>query len=176
MKKVLIAVDDTKDSKAVLSVFNNLVRPPEEVVLLNVQGLEGRSLMIDMLGEAELSTLKESLRGTDYMDALEEKSKKILDFYRKEIEDGGLISTKTLSKYGIPAEEIIRVAEEENIELIIMGFHNRKGLDRLMAGSTSKEVEKGAAVPVMLARHPGGEEKAPVGRSLADRLVLSEEY
>ncbi|MBS1233157.1 MAG: hypothetical protein H6R42_811, partial [Nitrospirae bacterium] len=31
MKKILIAVDETSGSKAVLSVFNNLVRPPEEV-------------------------------------------------------------------------------------------------------------------------------------------------
>jgi len=62
MKKVLIAVDDTKGSKAVLSVFKNLVRPPQEVLLLHVQRLEGKSLMIDMLGEAELSTLRESLK------------------------------------------------------------------------------------------------------------------
>ena len=52
MKKVLIAVDDTKGSQAVLSVFHNLVRPPEEVLLLHVERLEGRSMMIDMLSES----------------------------------------------------------------------------------------------------------------------------
>ena len=57
MKKILVAVDDTKGSEAVLTIFRNLVRPPEEVILLHVQRLEGRSLMIDMLGEAELATL-----------------------------------------------------------------------------------------------------------------------
>ena len=74
MKKVLIAVDDTKGSKAVLSVFKNLVRPPQDVWLLHVQRLEGKSLMIDMLGEAELSTLRESLKGTEYKEELDRKS------------------------------------------------------------------------------------------------------
>lgn len=57
MKKVLIAVDETEGSKSVLSVFHNMVRPPETVVLVHVQRLEGKSMMIDMLGEAEMSTL-----------------------------------------------------------------------------------------------------------------------
>ena len=33
MKKVLIAVDGTKGTQSILSVFHNLVRPPEEVIL-----------------------------------------------------------------------------------------------------------------------------------------------
>lgn len=175
MKKVLIAVDATKDSTAVFSVFNNLVRPPEEVVLLNVQGLEGRSMMIDMLGEAEISTLKECLEGTEHMEKLEEESKKILDYYRREIQGGGLIPVKTVSRFGIPSEEILKVAEEENAELIIMGFNSREGLDRIIAGRVSKEIEKSARMPVMLARHPGGEKKSGKERIFPEPLVLKEE-
>jgi len=71
MKKVLIAVDGTKASKAVLATFNNSVQLPQEVILLHVQRLEGRSLMIDMLGEAEMSTLKESLKDTQHKEELD---------------------------------------------------------------------------------------------------------
>jgi len=35
--------------------------------------------MVDMLGDAELSTLKESLNGTEYKDSLDEKADKILE-------------------------------------------------------------------------------------------------
>ena len=68
MKKILIAVDDTKGSKLIIPAFSKLfpcVRP-ETVILLFVQPYEGRSLMTEMLGEAELSTLKEVLEGTEY--------------------------------------------------------------------------------------------------------------
>lgn len=175
MKKVLIAVDDTKDSTAVFSVFNNLVRPPKEVVLLNVQGLEGRSMMIDMLSDTEISTLRECLRGTEHMEKLEQESKRILDYYRREIENGGLIAVKTVARFGIPSEEILKVAEEEGAELIIMGFSNRKGLDRLIAGRVSKDIEKSARVPVMLARHPEGAGKRGTERVAPEPLVLKEE-
>ena len=152
MKKVLIAVDDTKGSKEVLSVFRNLVRPPEEVLLLHVQRLEGRSMMIDMLGEAELSTLKESLKGTEYKEELDKKAEKILNYYKRELEDGGLIRIRTLIREGIPADEINKVAEEENIDLIIMGSNGNRGLFRLVAGCVSKEVEKNSTVPVLVAK------------------------
>jgi nucleotide-binding universal stress UspA family protein len=152
MKKVLIAVDDTKGSKAVLSVFQNLVRPPEEVLLLHVERLEGKSLMIDMLSESELSTIKESLKGTEYKEELDRNAQKILDYYKRELEDGGLISVRTLIREGIPADEITKVAEEENVDLIIVGSNGKKGLVRLVTGCVSKEVEKNAAVPVIVAK------------------------
>ena len=152
MKKILVAVDDTKGSKAVLAVFRNLVRPPEEVVLLHVERLEGRSLMIDMLGEAELSTLKESLKGTEYKEELDRKAEKIISYYKKELENSGLISVKTVIRDGIPAEEILKVAEEEGVDLIVTGFNEKQGIHRLITGCVSKDVERKANVPVLVAR------------------------
>jgi nucleotide-binding universal stress UspA family protein len=158
MKKVLVAVDDTKASESVVSVFDNLVRPPEEVILLHVERLEGRSLMVDMLGEAELSTLKESLKGTEYKEELDRKAEKILNHYKKKFENGGLVSIKTMIREGIPSEEIARVAEEENVELVIIGCNGEKGLNRLITGCLSKDVEKSSRVPVIVAKKRAEEE------------------
>src|SRR5512135_2960567 len=121
MKKILIAVDETSGSKAVLSVFQNLVRPPEEVLLLHVERLEGKSLMIDMLSDAELETLKESLKGSEYKEKLDRKAEQILSYFKKELESSGLINVRTIIREGIPADEIIKVAEEQNADLIIVG-------------------------------------------------------
>jgi len=152
MKKVLIAVDETKGSKAVLSVFKNLVRPPQEVLLLHVERLEGKSIMIDMLGQAELSTLKESLKGTEHKEELDRNAQKILNYYKRELEDGGLITVRTLIREGIPADEISKVADEENVDLIIMGSNGKRGFMRLVTGCVSKEVENNASVPVLVAK------------------------
>ena len=152
MKKVLIAVDGTKASKAVLATFYNSVQLPQEVILLHVQKLEGRSLMIDMLGEAELSTLKDSMKDTEHKAALDTKAEKILNFYRKELEDGGFRNIRTVMSEGHPAEEILKVAQQEGVELILLGYSGRSGLNRLIAGSVAKEVEKKAMVPVLVAK------------------------
>lgn len=157
MKKVLIAVDEIKGSEGVLSVFQNLVRPPQGVVLLHVQRLEGKSMMVDMLGVAEMKTLKESIEGTEYKEELDRKAEQVLTYYKKQLEDGGLISVKTVVRLGIPSEEILNVAEEENVDLVIMGSSDKKGLDRLISGRISKEVEKSSRVPVLLAKPEKGE-------------------
>jgi nucleotide-binding universal stress UspA family protein len=152
MKKVLIAVDDSKACESVVSVFDNLVRPPEEVILLHVVRLEGRSLMIDMLGEAELSTLKESLKGTEYKEKLDRKAERILDHYKRKFETGGLFFIRTMVREGIPSEEITKVVEEENVELVIVGFSGKKGVNRLITGCVSKDVERTSKAPVIVAR------------------------
>ena len=158
MKKVLIAVNDTKGSKAVLSVFKNLVRPPQEVLLLHVQRLEGKSLMIDMLGEAELSTLKESLEGTEYKEELDRKSETILNYYKKELEDGGLISIRTMTRTGIESDEILKVAEDERVDLIITGANQNRGMLRLIAGCVPSEVERRSKVPVLVGKEQSSDE------------------
>lgn len=152
MNKILIAVDETSGSKAVLSVFHNLVRPPEEVLLLHVERLQGKSLMIDMLSDAELSTLKESLKGSEYKEGLDRKAEQILSYFKKELESSGLINVRTIVREGIPADEILKVAEEHNVDLIIVGDNGKKGLLRLITGCVSKEVEKNATVPVLVGK------------------------
>lgn len=154
MKKVLIAVDGTKASKAVLATFHNLVRQPERVILLHVEKLEGRSLMVDMLGDAEMSTLKESLTGTEYKDALDKKAQRILDYYKGELEDGGAVNITTKIRAGHPSDEILKAAAEEGVELILLGYSGRKGLNRIIAGSVAQEVQKNAKVPVLMAKKP----------------------
>jgi nucleotide-binding universal stress UspA family protein len=50
---------------------------------------------------------------------------------------------------GSPAEKILELAKKENIDLIIMGAHGRKGLERALFGSVADKVVTGALCPVM---------------------------
>lgn len=154
MKKILIAVDDTKGSKQVLSVFNNFVQLPAEVVLLHVERLEGRSMMIDMLGDAEMSTLKDMLRGTEYKETLDQRAERILAFYREELSRNGQVSIKTVKRDGIPSDEILKVADEESAGLIILGQSGKRGLDRFITGKVAEHVERNAKAPVLVAKRP----------------------
>ena len=59
-------------------------------------------------------------------------------------------STRVL--YGQPAEEIVKVAEELDIDLIVMGNHGLGGVKRFLLGSTSDQVMQHAACPVLIVR------------------------
>jgi nucleotide-binding universal stress UspA family protein len=175
MKKVLIAVDGTKGSMAVLSVFRNSVRPPEEVILLHVEQLEGNSLMTEMLGEAEMSTLKDMLKGTEHKERLDRRAERILGHYRRELENGGLVSVKTLVREGNPADEILRVAHEEGVDMIVMGCNGKKGLHRLITGCVSRDVKKNASIPLLVAKNLDAEEACDwKGAQAPGKLALEE--
>jgi nucleotide-binding universal stress UspA family protein len=53
---------------------------------------------------------------------------------------------------GHPAEELDKYAGDHDIDLIIIGSHGRKGLDRLLIGSVADKVVRGAKVPVLIIR------------------------
>ncbi|HEU4728356.1 MAG TPA: universal stress protein [Kofleriaceae bacterium] len=56
-------------------------------------------------------------------------------------------------KIGVPVDEINRVVEEQNVDIIVMGTHGRTGLRHLMAGSVTERVVRTATVPVLTTRH-----------------------
>ncbi len=51
-----------------------------------------------------------------------------------------------------PDQEIVRAAEEDDIDLIIMGNHGRMGLARVFIGSTAEKVVRRAPCPVLVIR------------------------
>ncbi len=55
---------------------------------------------------------------------------------------------------GIPYEELTRFAGEQAIDMIVLGTHGRKGLDRMLFGSTAEQVVRYAPCPVLSVRIP----------------------
>lgn len=53
---------------------------------------------------------------------------------------------------GYAAEEILALAENEKADLIIMGTHGRKGIDRILFGSVAEKVVKNSPLPVLTIR------------------------
>jgi nucleotide-binding universal stress UspA family protein len=51
---------------------------------------------------------------------------------------------------GDAATEILEYAQTEKIDVIIMGTHGRKGLDRTFFGSVAENVVRNAPMPVMV--------------------------
>ena len=61
---------------------------------------------------------------------------------------------------GYPPEEILNYAERNKIDLIVIGTHGRKGIERILFGSVAEHVVKNSAVPVLTVnpyRGPGVE-------------------
>jgi universal stress protein A len=58
-------------------------------------------------------------------------------------------NVSTYTKVGVPGEEIVKLAAEEAVDLIIMGTQGRTGFARLVVGSTAETVVRHAQCPVL---------------------------
>ena len=50
---------------------------------------------------------------------------------------------------GTPADDIISLATEQKVDLIVIGTHGRTGLKRVLMGSVAEAVVRGAHCPVL---------------------------
>jgi universal stress protein A len=53
---------------------------------------------------------------------------------------------------GDPASEIVRIAEEEKADMIVLGTHGRTGMSRLLMGSVAEAVVRRSPSPVLVYR------------------------
>ena len=58
---------------------------------------------------------------------------------------------------GRPFMEIIRIAKERAVDLIVIGTHGRGALSQMLLGSVADKVVHKAPCPVLSVREPGGE-------------------
>ncbi len=159
MKKILLAVDDTKGSLQVVEILVSLMGDcvnggciPENIILLYVEPIEGRSVMGEMLlSNSEVEILKESLKGTLYQNKLDQRAEKVLGYFKDILLKRGFLGVIPKKRLGHPAEEILKTAKEEEVEMIVMGSRGKR-LHNLWMGSISREVANNADIAVLIAK------------------------
>ncbi len=62
------------------------------------------------------------------------------------------VNMRTHIVRGYPADEIIKAAKDEGIDLIIVGNLGRTGIERMLLGSVSEAVVRNAPCPVLVVR------------------------
>jgi nucleotide-binding universal stress UspA family protein len=62
------------------------------------------------------------------------------------------VRTEFAVRFGDPVEEIVRESESEDVQLVAMATHRRRGAARLIAGSVAETVERRTSRPVLLVR------------------------
>ena len=69
---------------------------------------------------------------------------------------------------GLPDEVIRDYTGENDVDLVVMGTHGRRGVDRFLLGSVTERVVRGSRVPV-LAVPPAGEDPVLTAEDAIDR-------
>ena len=84
----------------------------------------------------------------------------------------GTVSIRARAGYGRSADHLVQAAEEEQADLIVVGTHQRHGLDRLWHGSVSRGVLHQATMNVACVPTRLAEKEEPASRPSVARRVL----
>ncbi len=93
------------------------------------------------------------LRTTDTIAALLSQTSNDLAAARVAAVEAGARDVETVVVEGNPATEIVRIATERAIDLVVMGSHGRGGISRAILGSVADKVMRTAPCPVMIVAH-----------------------
>lgn len=124
IEKILITTDGSPESETVFAAVMPIVRSyaPQVSVLYVVEDPEE-----SFMPPARVAKACSALRATNVNAHLE-------------------------LRQGMPAEEILRVARERNVDLIAISTHGRTGVVRLIAGSVAEEVLRKTNLPLLVTR------------------------
>ena len=135
IKKVLVPVDFSENSKKILEAagyFSGKCQAKLHVVFV-VQSFDDYSGFF--VPHMPVAKFEEEM-----VEAAEEKMKSFL-VGQENIEAKVLV--------GDVAEEIIRHTEESGMDLIVMGTHGYKGIEKVMFGSVAEKVVRSSPCPVL---------------------------
>jgi nucleotide-binding universal stress UspA family protein len=144
--KILLAIDDSKFSEAAVHMMMSQASPKDtEVRILHV--VEPASLLLgrEMGGiDPQFEVAWQAQRA---------QAKALVERIAGRLRAAGYNVTPALEE-GDPKSRIVDVAAEWKADLIVLGSHGRKGLDRFLMGSVANNVASHAKCSVEIVRLP----------------------
>jgi nucleotide-binding universal stress UspA family protein len=135
--KIILAVDGSQFSEAAMQVLIQQMRPDGNEILL-VHVIEAPAFF------EQDAVLQERRR----------RAEKIMLHTTEALRSGGYQQVQTRVVEGEPRMGILEVASDHHADLIVLGSHGRKGLQKLLLGSVAQSVAQHATCSVLIVRIP----------------------
>ncbi len=153
VKRILYTSDLGKKTRPVFHQAISLANSCDaDIIMLHV--VEPISYTALAMIETYLPSAKIKEKQEEVMTETIDTMKKRLELFAKEeLDKDKAEATKVQEVFvvaGKPSEEILRIAEEQNADLIVMGKSTHKIKGRRVIGSTAKRVSRYAKIPVLL--------------------------
>jgi nucleotide-binding universal stress UspA family protein len=146
IKKILYATDLSKNSTYAFYYAVDMAKKHDaEIIILHT---------IEPLPASVFGTAKDKAEHSQHEISMEVIRNRIRKFCEKVEEKNSLacltLVTKILVQVGYPPEEILKAADEERCDLIVLGSHGKGFLRQTFLGSVSSSVLARARKPVFI--------------------------
>ncbi len=160
-KRILVTLDGSALSEQVLPQVKQLIAGAEtSITFLTVaaapeESAEARAWTMMPTAMPPPAMVAGQFESMERRDQAVARVRGELEHYLEEAVAGLPLQGVTMEKavrFGDAAEEIIKYAREQNVDLIMMATHGRTGLSRAISGSVADRVVTSGAAPVLLVR------------------------
>ena len=162
IKTILYATDLSENARFAFGYAVSLAnRQDAKITVLHVvEELSSfaRSMVEDILGDkrwAEHVKEKES----EVISNLKTRLDEFCSDVRRECPNCPFVVEKTIVKTGHPVDQIVRLARQLDVDVIVMGSRGKGGLADVTMGSTSRRVLRRCKKPVLIVALPEGKDK-----------------
>jgi len=123
-----------------------------DLVFLHVIPEEEGKIFEEITGEGAIVRFPKGIRE----DVVQDRQKKLKEQYNMVVsgEIKSSLRVDEITRIGVPFLEIIKIAREKEVDLIVMGTHGRTGLAHVLIGSVAEKVVHHAHCPVLTVKHP----------------------
>ena len=153
VRKILVPIDFSEDSADGLSYAVSLARKTQaEVVVLHVTQKKEADAFLDLLAVMEGAPMLNRPAGIPVDRLLSEKALDLYRFIEKVIRNPGPLKIRRKVALGNEVEKILRVAEEENIDLVVLAVPQKSLFPYHMAGGKLLKMISRMPVPCCSSR------------------------
>jgi universal stress protein A len=150
-KKILCPTDFSEPSYEALKVANELASHfSAELYLIHVVAPVPRLTVTEV---PEVPGGPYDLNIPLHLEKLEEEATRRLNRVAKE-KTSKDVTVHNIVVHGRAADEIVRIADKENVDLIVLSTHGETGWEHLLFGSVTDKVVRIATHPVLTIRAP----------------------
>jgi len=145
--KMLVATDGSEEAELALQTAVTLAKSAaSELHVIHVLPVdEGIPYPAEVL-KREAEETEQQARET------EQQAREFLDRQVQQVRDEGLVAAESYYRKGRPANEIVKLSEELDVDLVVVGSRGLGGIRRALMGSVSDSVVRYAPCPVMTVR------------------------
>jgi nucleotide-binding universal stress UspA family protein len=148
-ERILIAADGSKNSQKAAKMGIELAKLSHGKVLIVYVADIGRYVssagLIPTFGGISPDVIDDVLAGL--RDAGKKATLQVEDLAK-----ANEVASERLVVEGNPASEILRIAEDNKIDLIVMGSIGKTGLEKFLMGSVAEKVVHNSRLPVLIIR------------------------
>ena len=149
MKKILIALDYNPTAQKIAEAGYELAKSMNaQIILMHVVADYTYYSSLDyspIMGFDQFSNL-----GAVQIDSAMELEKAANEYLEKSKTHLGDTSIKTLVKDGDTGDAILEAAQNLDVDLIVLGSHSRRGLDKILMGRVAEKVLRHSKIPLFI--------------------------